>query len=285
MLELSSRRNLLRGALAVGYGLCMQATLADALAVTPPRISVSESSEPIGWQRLSKLRVVFGHQSVGFDVLKGIEQLALRDSARFNINERSAGPALAGINHFRIGKNGDPLSKMQDFSAALEAGAAHGADVAIMKLCYSDFDAGTDAGQVAKDYIAHLESLARKYPATRFVAVTSPLYVQQSGPKTKLKEMIDKLQGMDSAPAKRAEFNERLRERYAAAGQLYDIARVESGLSGECCVGRRTEPPYESLRPELTRDGGHLNEHGQILAANALLAVLSASREKGAAIS
>lgn len=286
MHELPSRRNLLRGALAVGCGLCVEAALAVSCCpeISAParlRRAGTAAAEAIDWQGLSKLRVVFGHQSVGFDVLRGIEHLARRDQARINIQQRREGPALAGINHFRIGRNGEPLSKMQDFSRALDAGAVDGADVAIMKLCYSDFESTTDAGQVAKDYIAHLESLARNYPATRFVAATTPLYVFQGGAKAWARGLIEKLQGRDSAPAKRAEFNARLRERYAAVGQLYDIARVESGSSGECCGGRSAEPPFESLRPELTYDGGHLNQDGQILLANALLAVLSANAAQG----
>ena len=53
--------------------------------------------------------------------------------------------AAKGISHFLIGSNGDPIAKIRDFVATIDAGAAQGADIALMKLCYADFDATTDA--------------------------------------------------------------------------------------------------------------------------------------------
>ena len=232
--------------------------------------------QAIDWRNLGRLSVVFGHQSVGNNLLSGVERLAAWEKARIAIREQRQGPALAGINHFLIGRNGDPAAKIRDFAAAIDAGAAQGADVAMMKLCYADFNATTDARQVAEQYISSLESLSRRYPDTRFVAVTVPLRAVQTGAKAWGKRLLGQLPGGYLDNARRGEFNTRLRERYLATGRLFDLARAESDASGECCRVSVDGQEVETLNPELTQDGGHLNERGQVLVGSAFLSFASA---------
>ena len=242
---------------------CNESKHEEKSMVTTTKISMSE------WQALEKKRVVFGHQSVGKNILNGVERLAARDGVKFDIHEQRMSPARQGISHFLIGMNGDPKSKIRDFAAAIDAGAAQGADIALMKLCFADFNATTDARQVAEDYIASLESLAQRHPDTNFVAVTVPLMAMQTGPKAWIKRLLGKQPWGYLDNARRMEFNTLLRERYHTAGRLYDIARVEA--SGECCKAQIDGQTVEVLNPELTSDGGHLNERGQELAAAAFL--------------
>lgn len=239
-----------------------------SMAETSQKISASE------WQALEKKRVVFGHQSVGWNILNGLERLAARQGIKINIQEQRTAPVLTGISHFTIGKNGDPMSKIQDFAAAIDAGAAQGADAALMKLCYVDFDATTDARQVADSYIASLESLAQRHPDTSFVAVTAPLMAVQTGPKAWTKRLMGKQPRGYLDNARRAEFNTRLRERFLATGRLFDLARIEAESTGKLCTVDVEGKAVEALCPELTDDGGHLNERGQELVANALLSLI-----------
>jgi hypothetical protein len=243
----------------------------DIAELTGPAAAIPR--QPIDWRHLSSLRVVFGHQSVGKNILSGIERLAARDGVTIDIHERRMTPALPGINHFLIGRNGDPMSKILDFAAALDAGAAQGADVALMKLCYVDFETTTDARKVANDYIASLESLSSRHPGTSFVAVTAPLVAPQTGPKAWIKRIVGELRGGYSENGKRTEFNALLRERYFAEGRLFDLARIESEASSDWT--RVDEHEAEALSPELTDDGGHLNERGQVLVAGALLGLVN----------
>jgi hypothetical protein len=227
------------------------------------------------WQALEKKRVVFGHQSVGENILSGIKQLAARDGMDINIHEGRTGSAKQGISHFQIGTNGDPMSKIQDFAASIDTGAAQGASVALMKLCYADFNADTNAKQVAKAYIASLESLAQRHPDIRFVAVTAPLTTAQTGPKAWIKRLIGKQPSGYADNAKRAEFNTLLRQRYSDSGRLFDIARAETEPAGKYCVVHVDGQDVETLCPELTNDGGHLNDRGQELVATAFLSFVS----------
>jgi hypothetical protein len=220
---------------------------------------------PSAWQALEKKRVVFGHQSVGDNILNGIKQLAARDSVTINISQQRTAPFQSGISHFYIGNNTDPTSKIQDFAAAINESAAQDADVALMKLCYIDFNADTDARQLANDYITSLESLAKKYPHTRFIAVTAPLMAVQTGPKAWVKRLLGKPLSGTVDNVKRGEFNSLLRQQYLAEGRLFDLAKAETEASGQVCMAQVYGRQVEVLCPEITDDGGHLNEHGQVL--------------------
>ena len=220
---------------------------------------------PSAWQTLEKKRVVFGHQSVGDNILSGIKKLAIRDGVTINIIEQRTAPFPSGISHFYIGNNTDPKSKIQDFAAAIDASIVQDADVALMKLCYIDFNADTDAKQLAKDYITSLESLAKKYPHTRFVAVTAPLTAVQTGVKAWVKKLLGKPLNGTVDNAKRGEFNTLLRQQYLADGRLFDIAKAETEASGQVCMTQVDGRQVEVLCPEITNDGGHLNDHGQVL--------------------
>lgn len=227
------------------------------------------------WQALENKRVVFGHQSVGGNILNGVQQLAARDGVNVDIQEGRAESAGPGIRHFLIGTNGDPTSKIRDFSASIDAGAAQKGDIALMKLCYADFNADTNARQVAKEYIASLESLAQRHPDINFVAVTAPLMAVQTGSKAWAKKLIGRQPSGYIDNAKRTEFNRMLRERYQSSGRLFDIARAETESAGQRCVIQVDGQEIETLCPELTNDGGHLNDRGQALVANAFVSFIS----------
>ncbi len=232
------------------------------------------------WQALEKKRVIFGHQSVGYNILNGVTRLADRSGVKIDIHEQRTAASGQGISHFTIGKNGDPLSKIQDFAAAIDAGAAQGADIALMKLCYVDFNADTNARQVADNYIATLESLSQRHPGTNFVAVTAPLQAAQTGPKAWLKRFMGKQPNGYSDNARRAEFNTLLRERYLPAGRLFDLARIESNPNDTYCKVNVGGQEVEALCPELTNDGGHLNERGQELVATAFINIIGSLSAK-----
>lgn len=253
---------------AVGLGACGGSTPHSGAAIAAMKDPASEVTAA-DWQRFEQLRVVFGHQSVGYNLIAGIEAVGREQHQTLNVVERRepfSGPA---IHHFKIGRNGEPVGKMDDFTAAMNAGIAATADVALMKLCYMDFDNEPEPRKLAARYIAAYETLSAKYPATHFVPVTAPLTVVQTGPKAWIKKLIGSKPAGYIANARRQEFNTVLREHYGASGQLFDIAALESA-SGKISVdddGVR----IAALDPALTDDGGHLNLLGQRLLGAALV--------------
>jgi lysophospholipase L1-like esterase len=125
--------------------------------------------------------------------------------------------------------------------------------------------------------------LAQKHPDINFVAVTAPLVAVQTGPKAWIKQLIGKQPNGYLDNVRRAEFNTQLRERYLASGRLFDLARIEAESTDKCCKIRVDGQEVEALNPELTNDGGHLNEQGQVLVATALLNFVSTLPSKQAA--
>jgi hypothetical protein len=235
-------------------------------------------NETLDWKAFEQKKVVFGHQSVGNNILNGVQRLADRDGIKIDINEQRSAPSVNGISHFLIGKNGDPKSKIHDFASAIEGGAAQGADIAMMKLCYVDIKPSSNARQLANDYIKSLDLLSEKYPDISFVAVTSPLYTVQTGLKAWIKNLIGKQPSGYLENERRSEFNTLLRERYFSEGRMFDIAKAES--NGKICRAVVDEREVEVLCPEFTNDGGHLNERGQEFVATAFINFISSFNTK-----
>ena len=221
------------------------------------------------WERFGSLRIAFGHQSVGFNLMAGVATLAAEQQRSVTITETRESFAAPGIHHFKVGSNGDPAGKLTDFEAAMNSGLAQSSDIALLKFCYIDFEADDDPRQLAAAYIAELAKLSTQYPHTRFAPVTAPLTTVQAGPKAWLKQLIGRTPAGYASNARRHAFNQALREYYGATGALFDIAALESA-SGQVNVNYQNQR-IEALDPGLTDDGGHLNSRGQRLIGGALV--------------
>jgi hypothetical protein len=220
-------------------------------------------------EEAAKKRVFFGHQSVGENVLQGARALAEEQGVKVNIVKTRQPPAEgAGIFHFNVGANGEPDSKISDYANLLGAADFPDADVALVKLCYVDLNAKSDGEALAKTYASALDGLSKAHPKTRFVAVTSPLTRVETGAKAWVKGMIGRSVGQQEN-AVRQKFNAYLRGKFGP-DRLYDLAKVESEINA-------ADADAPALRPELTDDGGHLNDKGSRLAGAAFLKVIASS--------
>lgn len=201
--------------------------------------------------RARALDVLFGHQSVGGNVLEGMYSLAERDSERYSFeapNEPEADwfDENAGVGEFAVGENEDPRSKIEHFARKVdEEGFGARVQVAMMKLCFVDI--GDDEGEarsVFESYRATMEKLEAKYPKVRFVWWTVPLE--------------------EESKAGRNAFNRLVREHCKAKGKaLYDLADIES----HDAAGKEARGP--ALCKAWSEDGGHLNDPGKLRAARA----------------
>jgi len=229
-----------------------------------------------GWQTISRQRVLFGHQSVGNNLLDGVRVLAEEARIKLPITEGKI-PLDVGITHFMVGNNRDPFSKIKDFSSSLAAVADQmNADIAFMKFCYIDFDTNTNIKMVAETYINTLDQLNKQFPHTRFIVITTPLRTVQIGPKAWLKRLLGKTPGGDLENARRQDFNDILRRRFQDQGQLFDLARFEAQGQSINVAGKQVDV----LDPVLSYDGGHLNTAGQKRIASAFLHFLATMEQK-----
>jgi hypothetical protein len=234
-------------------------------------------------EEVSRHTVFFGHQSVGRNLLDGIRELAAREGVPLRFAETAGGGAIppGTFAHGAVPENGNPLLKLRSFERALETGAAAGVDVAFVKFCYVDFDAGTDAPALFAAYQATLESLKRRYPQTTFVHVTAPLTTIQGGAKAFVKRLLGRPPSGVMENQRREEFNALLRRATEGKEPLFDLALVEStapdGRAEAFEWNGRTVP---ALVPAYTDDGGHLRGEGQRRAARQLVSVLASATRR-----
>lgn len=231
-------------------------------------------------RKVAQKRIYFGHQSVGYNLVEGLEAISReRPDAALRIVEARSPEALAGpaLAHATNGKNEQPLTKIRDFSETITGGLGATADVAFFKFCYIDFPPGTDVEGVFAEYKGTLARLRQAYPRVRFVHVTSPLTVVQSGPKAVVKKLLGKKLGGAEANLARERFNALMRQEYGGKEPLFDLAAVESRLPDGSLVtfedGGRSHP---ALASEYASDGKHLNALGARWAAVHLLRSLAA---------
>lgn len=239
---------------------------------------MSSSSLAADLIKLREKRIVFAHQSVGNDILEGVRTIASQQGTALAVTEaRNAPQDWKGIAHFKVGSNGDPQGKIADFAGAMDSGAFAAADVAMLKLCYIDFDDGAnDPARLAQSYTDTFERLQAKFPGTHFVAATAPLTTIQTGPKAWVKKLLGRTPSGYEENYRRHVFNEHLRRRFGA-DSLFDIARIEAGVAA---VGAGTfefnSQQVEALRPGLTYDGGHLDDDAKVLVAEQFVKFVAA---------
>ncbi len=224
-------------------------------------------------QAVASSTVLFGHQSVGVNVLDGLAALAQAEGVELRVAEVQGAAELrpATFGHVFVAANGDPRRKLASFTAALAGGDP---DLALVKFCYVDFDAGTDVKALFELYRTTLRDLRAKHPRTTFVHVTVPLVSDDGLVKWAAKKLLGRTSGAVLSNARRDEFNALLRATYGGE-PLFDLAQIEStDSSGRPVTAKLDGKIVPMLAREYTGDGGHLNGTGSWRAALGLVNVL-----------
>jgi hypothetical protein len=240
----------------------------------PPRLSPAKG-EGDALRRVAQRRILFGHQSVGGNVLDGLARLAREHSdAGLRIAAVESLPGAPAIAHLRIGQNERPLSKIAHFDDLMSKAPGDWAEVAFFKFCYVDFDAEREVRSLFESYQRAHEARKAQHARTIFVHLTAPLTRVERGPKKWIRNRVGSAAGGERENVKRNQYNELLRRDYAGREPLFDLARFEAaGAEGSF---QRHGQRYESLASTYTDDGGHLNPTGQIAVASQLVAFLAA---------
>jgi hypothetical protein len=229
------------------------------------------------FERVSRLRLFFGHQSVGENLLSGLQSLAHQHAQPLKIvQSEAADQAASGVwLHTMIGHNQDPASKLTHFVRLMDSGLAAQTDIAFFKFCFVDIDASTDINTLFELYRQTMADLQVRHPRTLFVHFTVPLTTVQSGWKASVKRVLGREVWGERENALREAYNEQLRHHYPST-LLFDLARHEATRAD----GATNTYHYEgrsvaALLSAYTDDAGHLNVLGQQRIATALLFFLS----------
>lgn len=218
------------------------------------------------WEILSGTKVFFGHQSVGNNIIEGINGILDENKIKFfkiHQTRDMADLSNAVFAHALIGKNTNPISKIDDFIDILDSGIADSADIVFMKLCYVDIDRNTNINQLFDYYRITLDSIQDKYPNLKIIHFTVPLTTKPQG----IRGFITRFLKHDDNVI-RDQFNQLLRRTYDDR-ELFDLARLES------LYPNGTLNIYDKGTPALVKiystDGGHLNQHASKMIAQELL--------------
>lgn len=208
-------------------------------------------------------KIFFGHQSVGFNILEGINDIVGENPAvELNIVKTADTAAFDSpvFAHNTVGLNDDPRSKLRDFENQLQKGIGNNADIAFFKFCYIDVHRGSDVKKLFSEYKDTMGRLKKDYPQTTFAHVTVPL----TTPTPPLKAFVKRLMGKQENNINRNLFNDMLLKEYEGKEPIFDLAKYESTYAnGSRAVSSVGGTSYYSLVPEYTDDGGHLNRKGR----------------------
>lgn len=225
-------------------------------------VDSGDSRIPSRWlDKARSLRVYFGHQSVGNNIIDGLNALAAQKPERYSVAVRAQPDASwfaghGGVGHFPVGRNGDAEGKIDDFSRRMSDLGDH-VDVAMMKLCFVDIGGpSSDPERVFAAYRETMERLEKSHPRAKIVWWTEPINSRNNGARNRYNELVRRYARDQGKP-------------------LFDIADIESH-------DPRGKEAADGSGPVLysgyTQDGGHLIMEGRLRAARAwwwLLARLS----------
>jgi hypothetical protein len=251
-------------------------------------VSPSELLPDNSLSRVSRQTIYFGHQSVGYNILEGIRDILKEypQQALTLVETREPATSKAPFfAHSTIGRNGQPVSKLADFSDVLRRQGPARMDVALMKFCFVDFTEQTNAPEVFRRYTDTFKDLKSSFPDTIFVHVTVPLTGSPNGLKWVMRDVVKRLIGRTVRSYKDNrtinEFNNLMRDTYRGKEPVFDLAAIESTRAdGTRVMNQDAGLAVYSLASEYTFDGGHLNETGRRIVALELLRFLAALPEK-----
>ena len=236
---------------------------------------------PEKWQQLAKKKIFWGHQSVGSNILKGMQEL-LTEHPEIPLKIAAVkDPYVLGtgvLSHDNVGMNGDPSSKIKDFVRMMDNGIGVQADYAFFKFCFIDFNGNSNVKKLFKEYKIAMRKIKEKYPQVKIMHATIPLVKVQSGPKAWLKKIIGRTLDGTIDNVKRHAFNEMIKAEYGGKDPIFDIAKYESTRpDGSREIHKLNGKEYFSLVPAYTSDGGHLNDLGSRFLAAKLFVLLAGS--------
>lgn len=168
---------------------------------------------------LSK-RTVFGHQSVGWQVLQGVEMWADELGApdpTFPDYEGGGLPGSGGfLGHFYCGTNGNSFTKTAEFLSHLLNGLASQVDIVVLKFCYADLRSGSGytPQQMFDDYKAWVDAVESQFPQLTVIYATTAIVMGENS------------DGANNGL--RQTYNNLVRAEYGASGRLWDVADIES---------------------------------------------------------
>jgi len=250
--------------------------LVSAYSMNACAVSKSDSVG-LALNQISNKSIFFAHQSVGGNILDGIRDLSIiyKKNIKIISFDRNLIINGNGLYHNKIGANGHPMDKIDDFyNKILEA--KEKPDIVFLKLCFVDVTASTNVSALFLHYSNVFDKIRDENPDIQIVHFTVPLKENEVSWKTSIKTFL----GLDAWEyadnIKRNQFNKLLLQKYSGNEAVFDIAKLEStGRNGERAIFTHGDHDYLALSSEYSLDGGHLNKKGRQWIAENLIIFLN----------
>jgi len=227
---------------------------------------------------ISNQNVIFGHQSVGGNILSGITFWEKESGIKLNRTTSREFSNLDGPRFvdFLVGANGKPSEKIDDFATIVKTIPGESNTIAFFKFCYVDINEESDIDEIfnyLKDEMLYLKKASDQ---AQIVLITVPLTTAQKGWKAVVKKVLRRMPAGYLVNIKRQEMNKKILNELSDEFPIFDLARVESTLPS----GRLNSFKYKSkkvpcLSEVYASDYGHLNGLGSYITAYNLLAFLA----------
>lgn len=273
----------LLGILSVGLLVMAIKYDGDYMVATEVRMSALSDVPAQRWKDLAQRRIYFGHQSVGGNLMQGVQEvLSEHPEISLDVVETRDPRAFDRpvFAHSTLGDNRDPTSKCDAFRQVMVDGVGELVDIAFVKFCYVDIAQDTDIEALFTTYESMVQEVEMRFPSAVIVHVTVPLKAMPGGPKGFVKHMLGRDGALENV--RRDQFNSLLRSQYDGKEPLFDLALFESmAPDGRQSVFSYQGYVYPSLYSGYTDDGGHLNEPGRRHVATQLLVFLAMQMHSG----
>lgn len=259
---------------AVSVGACGDEMNGSMVNTAEPMLDQITSRQ---WERLAEERIFFGHQSVGENLMAGVQEiLAERPEIRLRVIETAEPSEMQGpgFYHAPVGRNGEPASKLTAFDGVVNSSIGE-SGTALLKYCYVDVDLNTDPNVLFEDYRRSMASLKARHPRLTVMHLTLPLQAD-AGTLRHVAAVVRGLPTGRQLNLIRYRYNELVRQTYGGKEPIFDLARFESiRPDGGMALVRHGRSRVPVLASAWTYDGGHLNEAGRRELAAAFLATLA----------
>lgn len=234
----------------------------DIVEIMNSQINISD----LDWNKLTSKKIYFGHQSVGYNMVDGMEMI-LKENPNIKLNIKKGNninlfdkPVFA---HDNNGTNRDPKSKIDAFYNLMEQGLGDQVDIAGFKFCYVDFNERPNYLEVFNHYKKRINEISIKYPEVKIIHFTVPIMSLRSGPKALIKNIFRKNPRIRDNNVIN-EFNELLRKEYKDQ-LIFDLEYFESTYpDGTREFQESNGKIVYNMIPAYTYDGGHLSNKGKI---------------------
>lgn len=230
-------------------------------------------------EAVSKQKIYFGHQSVGYNIIDGIIQWELETEGQLQkVDTRNFSEiGDASFIHFTIGKNYDTMSKIDDFVSLVSDIPVEQEAVAFFKFCYVDVTRSTDVDELFNYYQEKMIAIRRDRPKLKLVMVTCPVTGIQKGLEGLARKILNRQHSYAVEDnIKRNEFNTKMKDEFSGVFPIFDLAGVESTLpDGTIQTYSYKGSDYPGMPDFYTSDLGHLNEYGAKVVSYNLLAFLA----------